>query len=182
MKDPYEKGVANHSAPNFARCVVRHAVKRKTGEEAGWVLSSEKHQSGRQRCQTVRKATWTGAVARVPGRSCVVADPRARLDTFCTRTGRPPRCPRRSGPAGEGRGRKARMHAGEESHCGIVPMNPSNKDGRSPAEKGEGRPWHKENTRPPHTHPTQCGVCVSQGWVGVRPFRPLFIQVKSRMR
>ncbi len=76
MEDPYEKGVAIHSAPNFARCVARHAVKRKTGEEAGWVLSSEKHQSGRRRCQTVRKATRTGAVARVPERSCVVEDPR----------------------------------------------------------------------------------------------------------
>ena len=76
MKDPYEKGVAIHSAPNFARCVARHTVKRRGGEEVGWVLSSEKLQSGRRRCHTVRKATWTGAVARVPGRSCVVEDPR----------------------------------------------------------------------------------------------------------
>jgi len=76
MKDPYEKGVAIRSAPNFARCVARHAVKRKGGEEVGWVLSFEKLQSGCRRCQTVRKATWTGAVARVPERSCVVVDPR----------------------------------------------------------------------------------------------------------
>ena len=137
MKIPHEKGVANHSAPNFARDVARHTVKRRGGEEAGWVWSSENHQSGRRRCHTVRKATRTGALARVPGRSCVVADPRARLDTFCTRTGRPLRCPRESGPAGEGGGRKARMHVGEESHGGIVPMNSSNQDGRSPAEKGE---------------------------------------------
>ena len=27
-----EKGVAIHSAPSFARCVARHAVKRKGGE------------------------------------------------------------------------------------------------------------------------------------------------------
>ncbi len=32
--------------------------------------------------------------------------------------------------AGEGSGRTARMHVCEESHCGIVPMNHSNKDGR----------------------------------------------------
>ena len=94
--------------------------------------------------------------------------PQTRLDTFCTRTGRPPRCPRRSGPAGEGRGRKARMHAWEESHCGIVPMNPTNKDGRSPAEKGEGRPRNKENTCLPNTLPTQSGARVSQGLAGVR--------------
>ena len=75
MRDSHEEGVAIHSAPNFARCVARQAVKRKGGEEVGWVLSSEKLQSGRRRCQTVRKATGTGAAARVPGRSCVVEDP-----------------------------------------------------------------------------------------------------------
>jgi len=32
--------------------------------------------------------------------------------------------------ASEGLGRTARMHVTEESHCGIVPMNHSNKDGR----------------------------------------------------
>jgi len=76
MKIPHEKGVAIRSAPNFARQVARQAVKRKGGEEVGWVSSSEKLQSGRRRCQTVRKAPWTGAVARVPERSCVVEDPR----------------------------------------------------------------------------------------------------------
>ncbi len=60
------------------------------------------------------------------------------------------------------------MHAGEESHCGIVPMNSSNKDGRSPAEKGEGRPRNKENTCLPNTLPTQSGARVSQGLAGVR--------------
>ena len=60
------------------------------------------------------------------------------------------------------------MHAGEESHCGIVPMNPANKDGRSPAEKGEGRPRNKENTCLPNTLPTQSGARVSQGLAGVR--------------
>jgi hypothetical protein len=72
------------------------------------------------------------------------------------------------GPAGEGRGRKARMHVGEESHCGIVPMNPSNNDGRWSAEKGEGRPLNKENTRLPETSPRQSGARVSQGLAGVR--------------
>ena len=33
MKDPHEKGVANHSAPSFARYVARHAVKRKQGSK-----------------------------------------------------------------------------------------------------------------------------------------------------
>ena len=33
-------------------------------------------------------------------------------------------------PAGEGSGHTARVYVTEESHCGIVPMNHSNKDGR----------------------------------------------------
>ena len=32
--------------------------------------------------------------------------------------------------AGEGPGHTARVYVSEESHCGIVPMNHSNKDGR----------------------------------------------------
>jgi hypothetical protein len=32
--------------------------------------------------------------------------------------------------AGEGLGRTARVYVCEESHCGIVPMNHSNKDGK----------------------------------------------------
>ena len=48
--------------------------------------------------------------------------------------------------AGEGLGRTARMHVTEESHCGIVPLNHSNKDGISLAESEEGRLRIKENT------------------------------------
>ena len=31
MKEPYEKGLANHSAPSFALCSVRSKAKRKQG-------------------------------------------------------------------------------------------------------------------------------------------------------
>jgi hypothetical protein len=31
MQESYEKGVANHSAPSFALCVVRRMAKRKQG-------------------------------------------------------------------------------------------------------------------------------------------------------
>jgi hypothetical protein len=31
MEESYEKGVANHSAPSFALCIVRCAAKRKQG-------------------------------------------------------------------------------------------------------------------------------------------------------
>ena len=60
------------------------------------------------------------------------------------------------------------MHVAEESDSGIVPMKPSNKDGSTSAEKGEGRPLIKENPPPPHTPPTQRGTRVSQGLAGVR--------------
>ena len=50
------------------------------------------------------------------------------------------------------------MYVCEESHCGIVPMNHSNKGGASSAESEEGRLRLKENTFPFDTHPTQCGT------------------------
>jgi hypothetical protein len=60
--------------------------------------------------------------------------------------------------AGEGLGRTARMYVCEESHCGIVPMNHSNKDGASSAESEEGRPRLKENALSSDTYPTQSGT------------------------
>ena len=60
--------------------------------------------------------------------------------------------------ASEGLGHTARMHVTEESHCGIVPMNHSNKDGTSLAESEEGRLRIKENTLPLDTYPTPSGT------------------------
>src|SRR6266480_5880027 len=83
-----------------------------------------------------------------------------RLETSCTRTGRPRRCPaakvsRRT--AGEGSGHTARMYVCEESHSGIVPRNHSNKDGTSLAESEEGRLRIKENTLSSGTYSTLSG-------------------------
>ncbi len=47
---------------------------------------------------------------------------------------------------GEGYSRTAHMYVPEESHDGIVPMNHSNKDGRSLAESEEGRPSMEQST------------------------------------
>ena len=47
-------------------------------------------------------------------------------------------------------------------------MNHSNKDTKTSAESGEGRPLIKENAGPPNTYPTQSGKGVSQGLAGVR--------------
>ena len=60
------------------------------------------------------------------------------------------------------------MHVSEESDSGLVPMKPSNKDGSTSAEKGEGRPLVKENIREPRRSPTQSGFGLSQGLMGVR--------------
>ena len=60
--------------------------------------------------------------------------------------------------AGEGSGHTARVYVSEESHCGIVPMNHSNKDGTSSAESEEGRLRIKENTFSSDTYPTQSGT------------------------
>ena len=88
-------------------------------------------------------------------------------------------------PAGEGSGHTARMHISEESHCGIVPMNHSNKDRSSSAESEEGRLRIKENTLPLDTYPTPSGTarvprvgeCAEERYA-----RPLFIRDKNRMR
>src|SRR3989454_4554496 len=97
--------------------------------------------------------------------------PQTRLETSCTRTGRPRRRlleHEDSRPAGEGDSHTARTHVAEESDSGIVPMNHSNKDGKPLVESEEGRPLIKENTHQSGTHPTQSGARVSQGLAGVR--------------
>ena len=73
-----------------------------------------------------------------------------------------------SRPAGEGYGRKARVHVVEESDNGIVLMNHSNQDDKPVTESGEGRPLIKENTRQPNMCPTQSGGGMSQGLARVR--------------
>src|ERR1700688_2704923 len=70
--------------------------------------------------------------------------------------------------AGESTGHTARMHVSEESHCGIVPMNHSNKDGIASAESEEGRLRLKENTFPFDTYPTQRGTARVPRWASVR--------------
>ena len=60
--------------------------------------------------------------------------------------------------AGEGQGHTARMPVCEESHCGVVPMNHSNKDRTWSAESAEGRLRLKENILSLDTYPTQRGT------------------------
>jgi hypothetical protein len=50
------------------------------------------------------------------------------------------------------------MYVSEESHCGIVPMNHSNKDRILLAESEEGRLRIKENALSFDTYPTLSGT------------------------
>ena len=87
--------------------------------------------------------------------------------------------------AGEGSGHTARVYVSEESHCGIVPMNHSNKDETSSAESEEGRLRMKENTFSSGTHPTQSGtvrVPPVGGCADKQYAWPPFIRDKNRMR
>ena len=160
MKEPYEKGLANRSAPSFAPCSVRSKAKRKQGM-GGLGIELRK--------DAIRMLTpYTGAESHMDGND--IASPRTIL-----RSRRPQSTPRNfmhenretseisvieadHRTAGEGQGRTARMHIFEESDSGVVPMNHSNKDRRLSAESEEGRPLIKENTHQLHTFPTQSGV------------------------
>ena len=76
------------------------------------------------------------------------------------------------------------MHVTKESHCGVVPMNHSNKDNTPSAESAEGRLRIKENTFPSDTYPTQSGIArvprVGECATGQYAW-PLFIRDKNRM-
>ena len=59
--------------------------------------------------------------------------------------------------------RNTYRNVSEESDSVVVPMKISNKGGKAPAERLEGRPGTKENARRPYTPPTQSGKSVPQG-------------------
>src|SRR6516225_11200624 len=89
-KKPHEQGLAIHSAPSFALGIARCTAKRKQGI-GGVGIELRKLAIWTPTLLKWRKATWTEALARVPVQSGVVEDPTARLETSCTRTGRPRR-------------------------------------------------------------------------------------------
>ena len=171
MKEPYEKGVALRSAPSFAVCAVRRTAKRKQGyRRAGYRASKKNNRDA----DAVDKAEGNIGRSDIASFWPVLRSrrPHARLETLCTRTGRPRRRLKPSfatGPVGKGESRTARVHVFEESDSGIcVPMNHSNKDGQLSAEGEEGRPLIKENTHQLNTSSTQSETRVSQGLAGVR--------------
>src|SRR5271169_3588771 len=94
MKEPYEKGVAICSAPSFALGIVKCLVKRKQGERWAGYRASKICNQGAD-AVTTAEGNMTGSV----NASCWAAlrsrRPHARLETPCTRTGRPRRCLKR---------------------------------------------------------------------------------------
>ena len=91
MKEPYEKGIANHSAPSFAVGIARCLSKRKQGHRwAGYRASKNCNQDA----DAVVKAEGNTARSDSASSGPVLRSrrPHARLETPCTRTGRPRRC------------------------------------------------------------------------------------------
>src|SRR5215468_10698356 len=88
MKEPYEKGVAIRSAPSFALDSVRSPVKRKQGKGWAGYRASKICNQGADVVPTAEGHTTSSDSAR-----CWSAlrslRPHARLETPCTRTGRP---------------------------------------------------------------------------------------------
>jgi hypothetical protein len=71
MKEPYEKGIANHSAPSFASNIARCSMKRKQGycpskqchRTTESVVNARKETSLRARCERYRQREQVGVSA-----------------------------------------------------------------------------------------------------------------------
>ena len=90
MQEPYEKGIANHSAPSFAAGAVKPPLKRKQGHRwAGYRASKNCNRDADAVVKAEGHAN-RGANAS-PWLVLRSRRPHARLETPCTRTGRPRR-------------------------------------------------------------------------------------------
>jgi hypothetical protein len=91
MKEPYEKGIANHSTPSFAVAAVRWSLKRKQGHRRAGYRASKKNNRD---ADAVDKAEGNTAGNAIASSQPVLRSrrPHARLETPCTRTGRPRGC------------------------------------------------------------------------------------------
>src|SRR5215472_19047776 len=169
-KNPYKKGIANHLASSLA--LLPRGTQRSVDRGwAGWAMELRKHTT---RTPT-RLICAEGNMDRSDNASsCSVRRGRRPHSTSRNfmhenrETSETPAAKPGGRSAGEGLGHTTRAHVSEESHSGVVPMNHSNKDTRTSAESGEGRPLIKENAGQPSTHPTQSGDRVSQGLAGAR--------------
>jgi hypothetical protein len=91
MQEPYEQGVANHSAPSFAVSIARCPLKRKQGYRWAGYRASKKNNWD---ADAVDKAEGNMARSDSASFGPVLRSrrPHARLETPRTRTGIPQRC------------------------------------------------------------------------------------------
>src|SRR5215210_1848929 len=90
MKEPHEKGVAIRSAPSFALGAVKCPVKRKQGKRWAGYRASKICNQGADAVTTAEGNMTSSAIAS--GWPALRSHrPHARLETPCTRTGRPRR-------------------------------------------------------------------------------------------
>src|SRR5260370_25628747 len=75
MKESYEKGVANRSAPSFALHTARCSAKRKQGHRWAGYRASKRCNQDADAVELAEDNT-SGAISQVFARSCVVVDPR----------------------------------------------------------------------------------------------------------
>jgi hypothetical protein len=83
MQESYEKGLATRSASSFASGAARYLAKRKQRYRwAGYRASKNCNRDAD--ALDLAEGNMTGAIARATGQSCVVIDPRARLEASCS--------------------------------------------------------------------------------------------------
>ena len=75
MQVSASEGLANHTVSESCAGVREGIGEALTGVRIGWVLSRENNTPGTPTLCIERKATWTGASSRAPGRPGAVVDP-----------------------------------------------------------------------------------------------------------
>ena len=83
MQVSYSEGVANHTVPESCVGPREGDGEALTGVRIGWVLSRENNTLGTPTLCIERKATWTGASSRAPGRPGAVVDPSMCVRSLC---------------------------------------------------------------------------------------------------
>ena len=104
MQVSYSEGLANHTGPESCVGIREDAGEALTGARTGWPLSRESTTPGTPTLCIERKATWTGAPARAPGRTGAVADPSMCVSSLPGN--REISCPARAGASWPASGRR----------------------------------------------------------------------------
>src|SRR5258708_37550629 len=95
MKEPHEKGVAIRSATSFALGAGRCPMKRKQGKRWAGYRASKICNQGAD-AVTTAEGNMTSSVNASDWLALRSRRPHARLETLCTRNGRPRRCLKRT--------------------------------------------------------------------------------------